>query len=70
MDCEGCEFPVLESVDISTLRKFDYLIIEYHGDPTPLAAKLAKAGFRVKVERPFTIVERKPIGLIYAMIKF
>ncbi len=47
MDCEGCEYDVILSSKIETLRKIEEYSIEYHYDPFPLIKKLKEAGFDV-----------------------
>jgi len=66
MDCEGCEFPALLSLNTKTLRKIGEMIIEYHKDPLPIVKKLRKGGFYVKIESPWTYVDGKPVGFLYA----
>jgi hypothetical protein len=66
MDCEGCEFLALLSLNLKTLRKIGEMIIEYHKDPLPIVKKLRKGGFYVKIESPWTYVDGKPVGFLYA----
>jgi len=66
VDCEGCEYEVLLNTPASTLQHFNEILVEYHGDPVPLARKLREAGFRVVVEKPWTYIRRKiPVGFIH-----
>jgi len=48
MDCEGCEYKMLNE-DISTLRKFKKIQMEFHYGFKALERKLNDAGFLVKV---------------------
>lgn len=45
LDCEGCEYELLRSIDVKNLRKIKELIMEFHGSPTPILEKLRKTGF-------------------------
>ncbi|HOQ20736.1 MAG TPA: FkbM family methyltransferase, partial [Methanothermobacter sp.] len=51
MDCEGCEYNILETPE-NILGTFQEIIIEYHYGYTNLKEKLEKAGFRVKNTKP------------------
>jgi FkbM family methyltransferase len=55
MDCEGCEYDSILSADESTLKKFGYILIEYHYGYKNLKEKLEKCGFNVTVTRPVFI---------------
>lgn len=66
MDCEGCEFPALLSLNPKTLQKIGEVIIEYHKDPLPIVKRLKECGFNVKVESPWTYADGKPVGFLYA----
>jgi FkbM family methyltransferase len=63
IDCEGCEYEVILSVDEHTLQKFDLLMIEYHYGYKCLKQKLERSGFRVSVTLPLNL-------LINLVIKF
>lgn len=52
MDCEGCEYDTILSSTKETLRKFRYMLIEYHFGYKNLKEKLENCGFRVSVKRP------------------
>ena len=60
MDCEGCEYRAPIGSDISTLRRFERMCIEYHCGSEKLVTKLREAGFDVSV------VGGANIGYIYA----
>jgi FkbM family methyltransferase len=51
MDCEGCEYALLEEDD-ETLKNIDMMQIEYHYGYSELVEKLKKAGFYVKYTEP------------------
>ena len=67
MDCEGCEYESLKSLDRESARCVEEFFIEYHGDPEPIRAKLEDLGFVVGVRRPWKIVNGIPIGFIKAI---
>ena len=50
MDCEGCEYNVILGSSNETLRVFEEIILELHGDPKPLIYKLKESCFKVKVK--------------------
>lgn len=55
MDCEGCEYPLLENATDGELHAFNGMIMEYHKEPEPLEERLEKAGFKTRLD------EKKPI---------
>jgi FkbM family methyltransferase len=52
MDCEGCEFTLLD-ISCQILLKFAQIIIEYHGEPYSLINHLKECGFRVDIIKPW-----------------
>lgn len=48
LDCEGCEFAVIENLPVEVLRRVRLWHIEYHAAPAPLIQKLRTAGFAVQ----------------------
>ena len=48
IDCEGCEYEILENADCLTFEKITDVVLEYHRQPEPLMQKLIKLGFSVK----------------------
>jgi hypothetical protein len=62
MDCEGCEYHLIDEADV-TLRKMKQMQIEFHNGSKRLVKRLERAGFKVRVER-HPIVKRH--GYIYA----
>ena len=71
MDCEGCEYNILEE-DCSVLRNFKKIQMEYHYGPDKLVEKLNSCHFNVKYTDPKKIRAKesdKPqqIGMIYAI---
>ncbi|MCX8112139.1 MAG: FkbM family methyltransferase [Bacteroidia bacterium] len=51
MDCEGCEFSVLNQLSADSLRRVKVWHIEYHAKPDSLVQKLKEAGFVVRKEK-------------------
>ena len=50
MDCEGCEYEVINSVEPETLRAFEQIIIEYHNGPEPIATRLKNLGYNTTIK--------------------
>ena len=48
LDCEGCEYDIILNTPIDTLKKFQYIFVEYHDGYKNLERKLTKCGFSVK----------------------
>jgi len=71
MDCEGCEYALLEEDD-ETLKNIDMIQIEYHYGYSELVEKLKKAGFYVEYTEPIYYYNKETenpkmlIGYIYA----
>jgi FkbM family methyltransferase len=71
VDCEGCEYDILSSTDVDTLRHFSEIQIEYHYGYRNLEERLAEAGFRVARTKPikkynFTTSSFMVLGFITA----
>jgi len=49
MDCEGCEYDVLENLDSDSYSKIDAIILEYHNGLQKLPDVLKKNGFKLEV---------------------
>ena len=65
MDCEGCEYDVLSSVDPDSL-KFEQVMLEFHHGCRPLIKILEQAGYSVNVIHS---VHTRNLGFIYAKLK-
>ena len=50
MDCEGCEYEVINSVEPETLRAFGQIIIEYHKGPEPITTILKNLGYNIAMK--------------------
>jgi FkbM family methyltransferase len=50
MDCEGGELAILENVAATTLKKIDYIAMEYHQNLPRVETILKNHGFHVRVE--------------------
>ncbi|WP_069807881.1 FkbM family methyltransferase [Vulcanisaeta thermophila] len=59
MDCEGCEYDVLLSIDPAKLP-FKEIGLEYHGSLKPIVRHLMRGGYKVNV------VRGGRVGLIHA----
>lgn len=68
MDCEGCEYNLLNENN-DTLRKFNRIQIEYHYGYEKLKNKLESAGFHVKYTDPVIGANNKNMhmGYLYAI---
>ncbi|MEM4056966.1 MAG: FkbM family methyltransferase [Thermoplasmatales archaeon] len=70
MDCEGCEYNLLNEAD-ETIKKFTMIQIEYHYGYENLVDKLKECGFAVKYTEPKKVYNSSAgktmmIGNIYA----
>lgn len=71
MDCEGCEYNLLDE-DNSILAKFSQIQIEYHYGYERLVSKLENVGFNVKCTKARKVLDSKfsnpklKVGWIYA----
>lgn len=52
MDCEGCEYDALLSLDNSTINHFDEIILEYHYGCSNLQKFLEEKGYSVNCTKP------------------
>lgn len=52
MDCEGCEYEVLQSLDEETISIIDNIILEFHDGVKFLADSLVQRGYNVKYDKP------------------
>ncbi|MEM3860287.1 MAG: FkbM family methyltransferase [Candidatus Micrarchaeaceae archaeon] len=73
MDCEGCEYNLLNE-EGDTIRKFHRIIIEYHHGYVSLVQKLRELGYKVNYTEPknFKVKENKEsfqLGMIYASLE-
>lgn len=71
MDCEGCEYALLDE-DIDTLKSVEMIQLEYHYGYQKIVSKLMKSGFDVKYTMPVKSYNpnannpEMEIGYIYA----
>ena len=71
MDCEGCEYSLLEE-ETETLRKFKKIQIEYHYGYDQLVTKLKENNFKVSFTEPMKIYNKDAtnnkmlVGMLYA----
>jgi FkbM family methyltransferase len=52
MDCEGCEYEVLQGLDEETYSRIDSIILEFHDGIKFLADLLEEKGYNVRYDRP------------------
>lgn len=53
MNCEGCEYDTILNTKNEVLRKFEYIVIEYHYGYKNITKKLMDAGYKIELkERP------------------
>jgi|LUMJ01.1.fsa_nt_gb FkbM family methyltransferase len=75
LNCEGCEYQVILKSSTSTLRRFEFMMIEYHYGYKNLEKKLIQDGFDVTIIKPVYCFNEKAnkknmyIGMIYATRK-
>lgn len=62
MDCEGCEYEIINQLPDRIFANIDDIVMEYHDKPEPIEIKLKQMGFTVKREKKVLI----PEGRIYA----
>lgn len=48
LDCEGCEYQILQDIDKATLHRVRDIVMEFHGDPKIILEKLKEGGFNLK----------------------
>ena len=52
IDCEGCEYDIIENISSETISYFSNIQIEYHLGYKKLKTKLESFGYTVKVSKP------------------
>ena len=52
IDCEGYEYDIVLNASTETLKRFDYIVVEYHYGFEDLKKKFLEAGFVVKYTEP------------------
>ena len=52
IDCEGCEYDIIENISSEVLAYFDYIQIEYHQGYRNLKEKLESYGYDVRISKP------------------
>lgn len=67
LDCEGGEYAAVLGSDLDVLRRFSHIHIEYHYGYRNLARRLREAGFEVRVDRPFRIVNPASTRPVFRM---
>jgi FkbM family methyltransferase len=62
LDAEGYEYRIILSSSKATLRKFKYMVLEYHNYSDELVKKLESVGFKVSVTPSQDIYHRATLG--------
>jgi FkbM family methyltransferase len=52
IDCEGCEYDIIENISFETISYFTNIQIEYHSGYEKLKNKLESFGYTVKISKP------------------
>lgn len=74
IDCEGCEYSTIENTPNNVLRKFAYIMLEYHDGKRNLITKFVQNDFSTKLHvikkmpklMKFFIKKNTELGYIYA----
>ena len=69
IDCEGCEYPMLESSSKRELRRFRAMIMEYHYGVEPVVQSLEAAGFRVTYTGPYYPTQGPDLGKAMGIVR-
>jgi FkbM family methyltransferase len=72
MDCQGCEYEVILSSSIDSLKRFSHILIEYHHGYKNIKDKLLSCGFKLSISKPrylrtHDIGEPMYTGVIFAV---
>jgi FkbM family methyltransferase len=67
IDCEGCEYDIIENISFETISYFSNIQIEYHLGYKKLKNKLESFGYTVRVSKPHAT---NVILTIYNFLKF
>lgn len=51
IDCEGCEYEIIENTDDNTFENIGDIVIEYHDGRARLVKRLSELGFKVSVNK-------------------
>ena len=62
IDCEGCEYDLIENLTNKAFEAIDDIVMEYHNKSGQLLQKLTKLGYKTSRKKKILI----PQGLIYA----
>jgi FkbM family methyltransferase len=74
IDCEGCEYDLINDASDETLHHFPEIVLEYERPPELYVNRLLKAGYKVEVFRSSTqYVKNSPVpalqvGLVYGRL--
>ena len=62
IDCEGCEYEIIDNLSDLIYKKIDNIVLEYHNGAGGLIRKLKSVGYDVRLKKLLFIRE----GKIYA----
>jgi hypothetical protein len=62
LDCEGCEYEIINNLPDNLFDRIDNLVIEYHGESNPIIDRLRNLGFDATKKKNFLA----PEGMIFA----
>lgn len=69
LDCEGCEYDVINNSPSEILKQFSDIILEYHLGYLDIKKKLESCGFNVSYTSPiFTLDTHNFQGILYAKL--
>lgn len=66
IDCEGCEYEIIENADPITFENINDIVLEYHRQSEPLMQKLIKLGYGVRKQG---MIFQHHRGIIFATKK-
>jgi hypothetical protein len=66
IDCEGCEYEIIENADPITFENINDIVLEYHRQSEPLMQKLIKLGYGVRKQG---MIFQPHQGIIFATKK-
>lgn len=73
LDCEGCEYDIILTSSCDTIRKFDYIMLEYHNGYKNIKKKLESCGYEVSIigkplyhNNPNGIPKKLYVGALFA----
>jgi hypothetical protein len=59
LDCEGCEYAVLQNTEPSVFERITDVVMEYHQKPEPLITTLTESRFDIKKQNSKIYASKK-----------